>query len=50
MKNLIRILLALLASLMLFAGFARASVTKLTIDQKGVVCLMPEDDPPVEGF
>lgn len=51
MKNLIRIVIAIVASQLLLAGIARASTeTKVSIDQKSAVCVMPDDDPTTEPF
>jgi hypothetical protein len=50
MKNLVRILITLIATQLFVAGFARASVTS-TVDQKTIVNVMPDDDPgPTETF
>jgi len=51
MKNLARLIIALVATQLFAVGIARASVTSTAVDQKSHVCAMPGDDylPPPDG-
>lgn len=51
MKNLARLLLALFATQLLVAGFARASITSNSNISQNPVCAMPDDEKgPGEDF
>jgi hypothetical protein len=51
MKNLARLILALIATQLFVAGFARAVTTSTVVDQKSHVSALPSgEDPPDENF
>jgi hypothetical protein len=49
MKNLARLIIALVATQLFAVGIARAAVTFTAVDQKSHVCAMPEGDEPPPG-